>query len=94
LGSFSSSPRTCPGQRQPQPGRTAAETLPSQNDPDPKPQTPQVLAGMAGKVQDVIEHNRRIFERRMRAEARGPGGWVGGPAGGGPARGGAAAEGG
>ena len=26
-----------------------------------------VLAGMAGKVQHVIEHNRKVFERRVMA---------------------------
>jgi hypothetical protein len=32
--------------------------------------TTQVLAGMAGKVQDAIQHNKRIFEQRMQAEVR------------------------
>jgi hypothetical protein len=30
----------------------------------------QVLAGMAGKVQDAIEHNKRIFEQRLIMQVR------------------------
>lgn len=57
---------------------TIPPSAPIQSIPPPNPHsTPllpqQVLAGMAGKVQDAIQHNKRIFEQRMRSEVGGGG---------------------